>query len=112
MERLLMRREDILSQSGRRIVISTFCGMKGGGGVIQSVQPADGAAVSRASDLQCVRQTATSVAGVAHGVEGLTGKLCRALHQAAGLHLGHVSGHHDGSNTLGTEDIEQNGLQH
>lgn len=76
-----------------------------GRGDIRSVQRADGAAVTRASDLQRVGQTAAGVAGVAHGVEGFTGKLCRALHQTTGPHVGHVSGHHDGSNTLGTQAV-------
>lgn len=66
-------------------------------------QRADGAAVSRASDLQCVGQTAAGVAGVAHSVQCFLGKLCRALHQTVGSHVGHVSGHHDGSDALGTE---------
>lgn len=56
-----------------------------------------------------MRQAAAGVAGVAHGVEGFAGKLCRALHQAAGPDVCHVRGHHDGGNTLGTEAVGDDG---
>lgn len=104
LERPLIRTDDILSQSGRSSVISAFCGVKGEE-TLRAVQCADGAAVSRASDLQRVGQTAAGVAGVAHSVQGFPGKLCRALHQTAGSHVGHVGGHHDGSDALGIEAV-------
>lgn len=108
-ESLLMRMDDIRSQSGRSNVSTRFCTTMGEE-TIRQLLHADSISVtmSYASDLECVGQTTAGVAGVTHSVQGFTGEPCGALHQAVGSHVGHIGGHQEGGDTLGTGVVGHN----
>ena len=53
-------------------------------------------------------QTAAGVAGVAHGVQGVTGESWSALHEAVDRHVvRHVGGHQERADTLREKMVGQ-----
>ena len=107
---------DIRSQSGRRTVRATLCRRRGKRRwdvkvSQQQLTICKWSQVGHPSDLQCVGQTSTGVAGVTHGVQSFMYKLWRTFHSPLGFHeLRHVGGHQQGGHTLGTQTFLLHGL--
>lgn len=107
---LLMKIDDVRSQSGSSIANIVFCVVMMMGERRDVTTPtaatdaSNGAAVS---DLELVGQAAAGVAGITHSVQGLTGKLRGPLHHEALFHVCHLGGHQERGDALGKDVVGQ-----